>query len=261
MSIPRILHQTYARRDRLHPDLIENIESMKAANPGWEYRFYDDADIVDFIAREYGPRMLDRYQRISAKYGPARADFFRYLLMYRFGGVYLDVKAALTRPLGEVIRPDDVYLLSHWQNQPGQDYVEWGIHPECDPEHGEWQQWHVVCAPGHPFLEAAILEVMRNIDHYDASVQGAGKPGVLRVTGPIAYSRAITPIIDRHPHRVVDIRADCGFEYSIFDLKPLPVAYDAFFRNHYFGESDDIVLPSPQSDAAGGPPRLDNAAA
>ena len=35
------------------------------------------------------------------------ADVFRYLAVYREGGVYLDVKSTVTCPLDEVLSPDD----------------------------------------------------------------------------------------------------------------------------------------------------------
>ncbi|HEY6598156.1 MAG TPA: hypothetical protein VIZ30_02545 [Pseudomonadales bacterium] len=37
------------------------------------------------------------------------------------------------------------------------------------------------------------------------------------MTGPIACTRAIAPLVPRHEHRVVDSVADLGFVYSIFE--------------------------------------------
>jgi mannosyltransferase OCH1-like enzyme len=259
MAIPRVIHQTYSSRERLHPDLHDNMERLAELNPGWTHRFHDDEAILAFIRQEYSADMLRYYLRINPRYGPARADFFRYLLMYRVGGVYLDVKATLTRRLDDVLRADDVYLLSHWQNQPGQDYGGWGIHPECDPVHGEWQQWHVVCAPNHPFLKAVILEVIWNIDNYRPARDGVGKSAVLRVTGPIAYTNAIEPIRLRYPDREVDIRSHLGFEYSLFDLNPTPGAFDSYFSDHYELKYEPLVLPEPAPELSAAPKLLQSA--
>lgn len=76
-------------------------------NPGWEHRLYDDADIEAFIRESYGDEILAYYHRIDRRYGAARADLFRYLLLYRLGGVYLDIKSTTVRPLDEVLRPDE----------------------------------------------------------------------------------------------------------------------------------------------------------
>ena len=82
---------------------------------------------------------------------------------------------------------------------------------------GEFQQWHVAAAPGHPFLKAVIERVLRNIQTYNRGLHGTGAYAVLRVTGPVAYTLAIEPLLARHPHRIVDSKRDLGLVYSVFD--------------------------------------------
>ena len=108
-AIPRILHQTYHAADLPEP-LRKNVEQLKQANPGWEYRFYDDAAIERFIAGTYGQRILGYYRRINPEYGAARADLFRYLLIYAVGGVYLDIKSRATQPLDVLLGFGTVFV-------------------------------------------------------------------------------------------------------------------------------------------------------
>ena len=63
-SIPRIIHQTFYER-QLSDQLQENVDRLRALNPGWEYRFYDDADIESFIKSNYPPVVWEYYQRID----------------------------------------------------------------------------------------------------------------------------------------------------------------------------------------------------
>src|SRR5690242_16142397 len=87
-AIPRIIHQTGVPRARLREELAANIELIKEQNPGWEHRYYDDEDVASFVLQEYGRDMLSLMKRIKAPpYGAVRADLFRYLLMYKRGGV------------------------------------------------------------------------------------------------------------------------------------------------------------------------------
>ena len=95
--IPKILHQTFYRRD-LPPRVAANVAGMRARNADWEYRFYDDADSADFIRTKCSPRVFDQFNRINPEYGAARADIFRYLLMYEYGGVYLTSRAPRPGP-------------------------------------------------------------------------------------------------------------------------------------------------------------------
>src|SRR3954453_23077184 len=103
-AIPRIIHQTFYDRT-LPPELQASTEALRARNPGWEYRFYDDSDIVDFIRTAFGARMLACYQRIDKRYGATRADLVRSLVMYKVGGFYLYIKSSATLPLDSVLRP------------------------------------------------------------------------------------------------------------------------------------------------------------
>jgi len=155
-AIPKVIHQTYPDAHRNLPSILEqNVRKITALNPGWEHRLYDDNDIASFIESTYGARVLDYYDRLNEKYGAARADLFRYLLLYRHGGVYLDIKASLERPLDSVLHPEDVYLLSRWRNRKGEQYEGWGIHSRLRQiGRQEFQQWHIIAAPGHPFLSS-----------------------------------------------------------------------------------------------------------
>lgn len=226
-AIPRILHQTFYERT-LAPQLQQNVDQLRTANPGWEYRFYDDDDILRFIRENYSAAVLERFLRIDPRYGAARADLFRYLLMYKVGGVYLDIKSGATRPFDSVLRPDDRFVLSYWDASNTE--AGWGQHYELrDIAAGELQQWHIICAPGHPFMKAVLETVLANIDTYVPSLHGVGKNGVLRVTGPIAYTRAIHRIIAQHPHRVVDSAHDLGLQYNIYRNQ----SHETAFKSHY----------------------------
>ncbi|RYF20514.1 MAG: hypothetical protein EOO77_07875 [Oxalobacteraceae bacterium] len=73
---------------------------------------FDDGEIRRFIDDEYGADILANFDCIRREYGAARADLFRYLLIYKRGGVYLDIKSGFERSLDEVLQPDDQMLLS-----------------------------------------------------------------------------------------------------------------------------------------------------
>jgi mannosyltransferase OCH1-like enzyme len=234
-AIPRILHQTFYERT-LAPQLQHNVDQLKNANPDWEYRFYDDDDIVDFIRANYPAPVLESFLRIDARYGAARADLFRYLLMYKVGGVYLDIKSGAGRPFDSVLRADDRCVLSYWNESSTAS--GWGKHYELrDIAAGELQQWHIICAPGHPFLKAVIDTVLANIDTYTPSLHGVGKNGVLRVTGPIAYTRAIHRILAQHPHRIVDSEHDLGLTYNIYRNQ----SHETAFKSHYSVQVQPLV--------------------
>jgi hypothetical protein len=213
-AITPVVHQTF-KDTRLPLFLQENVERLQQRmGRGYSYRLWTDQDCLDFIYGHYGFDVLTSYLRIDPRYGACRADLFRYLCVYKLGGVYLDIKSAITRPLDEIIEPDDVYLLIQWDNAPDGRWPLFGLHPDLsDIAGGEYQQWHIAAAAGHPFLERVIETVLRNIHDYSPERTGSGKMGVLRLSGPIAYTRAIHPIRHLHPHRMVEPEQD-GLQYN-----------------------------------------------
>ena len=235
-AIPRIIHQTFPARAM--PDTLgQNLLKIKSLNPGWEHRFYDDVDIVEFIESSYGPRVLAQYDRINPKYGAAKADLFRYLLMYRVGGVYLDIKSTVRKPLDRVLLPDDAYVLSYWR---GAQFKGWDTYRVLQPFGGrEFQQWHIIAAAGHPFLRAVIARVLYNLETYNPLIHDTGRMGVNRSTGPIAYTLAIAPLLSRHRHRIVAGQDELGLEYTVFGTADR--AHKSVFRYHYTELNEPVV--------------------
>lgn len=237
-TIPRIIHQTFYERNLSGP-LQANVDRLRALNPDWEYRFYDDNDVAAFIKGNYPAWVWEYFERIDSRYGAARADFFRYLLMYKVGGMYLDIKSTATIPLDSVLKPDDRFILSKWYLPNGEyEHSDGFIYDLRHIPGGEFQQWHILCAPGHPFMKAVLEAVTANIDAYDPYLHQTGKRGVLRVTGPIAYTLAIRRVMEHHPHREVDGRNVIGLEYNVYGPD---MNHVAVFKGHYSRQTASIV--------------------
>ncbi|WP_082774127.1 glycosyltransferase family 32 protein [Hymenobacter sp. PAMC 26628] len=238
VAIPRVIHQTFMSK-KLPPELQENVDSIKRLNPGWTHIIYDDDDITKFVGENYGPHILHCFERINPRYGVARADLFRYLLMYKCGGVYLDIKSTCICPFEQMLRPDDRYILSHWRNKPGEQHEGFGTSEEVtDIAGGEYQQWHIVAAPGHPFLKAVIETVLQNIDQYRPWLHGTGAIGVLRLTGPLAYTTAIQPLLPVVPHRKVANETVVGLKYSVYQH----TSHRAAYKTNYSSLTESVVL-------------------
>lgn len=243
-TIPRVIHQILLDKTRIVPCIADNIARLQDMNPGWRHVLHDNAEIQQHIATHFGSDVLGAYNSINPLYGAARADFFRYLLMYQDGGVYLDVKSGCSRPLDDIIEDDDELLLSRWDNQPGGKFEGWGAHLD-DGVPNELQSWHIICRPGHPLMKAVIDTVLHNLHTYSMRQQGVGKFGVLRTTGPLAYTRAIEPLLDRHPHRFFDSDAE-GLVYSSLVLPPGQSSHMGLFKQHYTRVKMPLVSSGPQ---------------
>ena len=235
--VPSIIHQTFSSSS-LSPAYSENVRTIRAMNPEYEYRFYDDRQALAFVLSSYGQEVAAIYNSISPRYGAARADLFRYLLLYKEGGVYLDIKSTTITPLREVIKVDDQFLLSQWENGIGDPYEGYGLHPELVSPRGEYQQWHIICAAGHPFLRSVITRVLRNLQTYRSWHHGVGRLGTVRVTGPIAFTLAIDQVLKEADYRLVRSETELGLRYTIFDHH---LEHTRMSRSHYHWNISPLV--------------------
>lgn len=232
LKIPKKIFQLIADKNKISPEFKKNMDFLQTINPDWKYTLYDDNDIIGYL-NTYFPDKIKYYLKINPKYGAARADLFRYLLMYREGGVYLDIKSAITLPLNKVLLPNDEFILSYW-DLPVKSMV-------LGNEMGEFQQWHVITVPEHPFLKGVIDNVIQNIETYSVQKFGVGKDGVLRVTGPIVYSKVISEMMKQKSppvYRIVELNEYIGLKYNNIESNH----ETKFSKAHYSTISESIIV-------------------
>ena len=234
--IPKIIHQTFPTKN-INSNIQNNINKLKKLNPGYEYHLYDDNDIIDFIKENYDDNILNTYNSINPEYGACRADYFRYLLMYKKGGIYLDIKSSCEKPFDTIIQSNDEFILTHWGNCGG-DYnhrVIWWS-DILNNEYGEYCNWNIIIRDKHPLMKKIIDQVTNNINNYSIEKYGIGKKGVLFLTGPVAYSKIILNNKDKYNLTIYDNYYDIGLVYN--KIKN----YTKLFKKHYSYLNSPIIL-------------------
>eukprot|EP00804_Cyclotella_cryptica_P010542 CCRYP_016320-RA/>CCRYP_016320-RA protein AED:0.34 eAED:0.34 QI:105/1/1/1/1/1/2/310/906 len=108
VRIPRIIHQTWFEDITLdsYPQLFRLQNTWRAS--GWEYRFYTDATARKYIEANYPRRFVTVFDSLVP--GAYKADFFRYLVLYKDGGIYVDVDVMLNTNLDSFITPDIAFF-------------------------------------------------------------------------------------------------------------------------------------------------------
>lgn len=217
--IPRQIVQTCKSEVLLPKELSDNIEHIKNLNNGWKYTLYEDKDIEHFILVNYGQTIHGYYKRISPKYGAAKADLFRYLYLYKEGGIYLDIKSSICKPFDEVLNSDDKFILSRWDNRAGEEHQGVGFYSDLykNIPDGEIPQWFIIAAKGHPILRDVIIRVLQNIDNYNPYVNGVGWSGTVYTTGPVPYTLAVHENICNYQYRNIGAYTNIGLIYSIYE--------------------------------------------
>ena len=231
--IPKNIFQLIKDKNNINPSFQKNIDYIKNLNPEWKYILLDDNDMVEYMKKNYPPYILDIYNMINPKYGAAKADFLRYLILYKEGGAYFDIKSAMKYPLDHIIKYDDEYILTHDKCNCQSSYL--------DSEDGEFQQWYIICRPGHPFLKKVIDNVINNILEYDIKKDGTGKPGVLKLTGPIAYTKSILPLLSHNKYTIYEMNDHIGLLYNNIDN----LTHVGLFSNKHYSKLDEPIVIKP----------------
>ncbi len=213
-EIPKTIHHVFFGT-RIPEPFENNIDRILLENPEYSHHMLGDDNAVSFIESHYNEQVREFFERLNHSYPAIRSDFLRYLAVYAVGGIYLDVKSLFTTPIRDAVNGDESFILCQWCNEKGEEYENFGIRwVDNYIEGGDYQQWHIIAAKGHPFLRAVIIEVMHRIDNYRLWREGTGRTAVFYLTGPHTYSDAIYPIRDRHPHKYYRHDIDARLKYS-----------------------------------------------
>ena len=165
MAIPKVIYQTYSSKDEIPWMARFHIWNMCRMNPGYEYRFFDDNAIKNFIKEEFNADVFEQYSKITI--GAAKADFFRYAILLKKGGIYLDIDSRITGRLDDWLLPNDNAIITQ----------------ESNP--GYYVQWALIYEKGHPFLKKILEKVLDNIR------SNRFPNNVHKMTGPTVYSNTL----------------------------------------------------------------------
>lgn len=162
-KIPFIIHQTYFTK-KLNPDIFQTCMTIKNMNPEYDYAFYDDKSCREYISAHYPSDYLKAYDMVIP--GAYKADVFRYLLLYREGGIYMDCKSSTMVPLRDFIPTDATFVVFR------------------DRPKGSLLNSFMAVTPNHPIIKLVIEMTISNI------LARRYNNNSLDITGPQTLGRA-----------------------------------------------------------------------
>lgn len=165
--IPKIIHQTYKNYDL--PDIYKMCQNeIKKLHPDFEYRFYTDDDMDRLMKTEF-PEYYDKFNELPRMI--MKIDMFRYFLMYKYGGLYIDMDYLMFKPFDllneKVVIPTNRDLIDNKPTNLG----------NCI----------FASVPNHPFWKS-LMDTLFTTDRKNLSFDGSDnviKDTVLNSTGPM----------------------------------------------------------------------------
>ena len=161
-KIPPYIFQTWKAGSKT-PEMEAAIRSF-SSQPGYTHICWNDEQCLGFLLQVFGERYANAYNLLVP--GAYRADFWRYCILYKFGGIYADAKTTVLRPLDEILRQDDELILVR------------DLPSTC------LLNGFIACRPNHPLLGIVIEMMLKNIE---ARSYGENP---LDITGPSVFGKA-----------------------------------------------------------------------
>ncbi len=177
-KIPRIVHQT-AKSRCVTPAFAEITSQWKLANHS--YYFHDD-EAINRLFRMNFPEFphMQLVLRHCVKNPTIKADLWRYLVLWVYGGIYADLDTAPAKFNASTIQDDDDGLF----------VVE---------QYHILSQWFMALSPNHPLMYYAIQHTLQNLLEADDTL----KSGAHLKSGPhalhaayIAFRRDVNILVD-----------------------------------------------------------------
>lgn len=178
--IPKIIWQTYKdKKENLTPYMLDSIKTWKDLNPDYELRYMDDIQAAEFIKAEYGDEWHQIF--INCPVGVMRGDLWRYLVIYKYGGVYADLDTNCLKPI------------SNWMS----DDYDMIVCPETSTH---FCQWTFAAVAGHPLIKSVLDEIKQAF-----AEPIYGQPHfVHKMTGPAIWTIGILKGLNINVKNLID---------------------------------------------------------
>jgi mannosyltransferase OCH1-like enzyme len=163
MSIPLTI---FSHWQPPYPDSMkEAIQKVKAQNPEFTYRLFDDAMCRSFIQDNFDASILYAYDTLIPD--AYKSDLWRYCILYILGGVYIDIKYT---PRNQVKFLSLISKEHFVQDRPVHFHNKFGVYSGL-----------IICAPGNKIMYECIQKVVENVKNrnYGYNPLYVSGPGVL----------------------------------------------------------------------------------
>lgn len=180
-KIPKIIIQLWKTWSSKRPEMFSDaINRLKQKNPSFEYKFFRDDEIDNFLKHNY-PEYYETFNTLPLNI--QKVDFFRYVAIYHYGGFYFDLDIDALEPLDDLLGYDCVFP------------VDEIITPEtCSVRrfnffcknniHFLLGQYGLAASPKNPFIKTLIESIKKNVNLYVNAFNINSVDYVYATTGP-----------------------------------------------------------------------------
>ena len=159
--ISKTIYQTWSTQQL--PNKLEKLhDKMRKKNPNFEHVIYTDEQMNDYMNSNVDKEIKNIYWKMN--HIVAKADIWRYSILYNKGGVYLDIDSQISGSLSDLINDDDNAIIT----------------PEI--HENLFIQWGLIFGEKHKILEKTLENILKDVveennkyDHHALTVGNYAK--------------------------------------------------------------------------------------
>ena len=162
--IPKNIYRAW-QTQTFHKKVEKRIKKTIQINKEYSHTIFTEPQRDDFVHANFDRSIIEAYQQLNNVV--ARVDLWRYLIIYKHGGVYLDMDASIEKPIRTFITDADEAVISAETNED------------------LFLQWALFYTKEHPIIEKTIEYTVRNIK------EKRYLNDIANLTGPGVYTEAL----------------------------------------------------------------------
>lgn len=144
-DIPKIIWQTSQyEADSMPKWMSYYASSWQAQNPDWEYRYQSNLDFCSYLEDAYSLEYAKAFYNLP---GFFKGDFWRFYVLNKYGGVYVDIDSFCSAPLSKIYDSFSGHDIVCPVSKLGDDNVQ-------------YQNWFIGSSPGNQIISMANLRAL-----------------------------------------------------------------------------------------------------
>ena len=220
--IPSIVYQTWQDNlfGRTHFSALNRFRSL---NSNLSFKLYNQSDIQQYMKCSWSSHPIFAIFT-NSRFGPMKADIFRYCILYERGGYYFDINKGCNVPIRSLHQYSTTCLISFEQNDctvlPNENVMK-----KLQNPNKYILNWALGFTKNHVILETTIANICKYYKYFKNVEYKYPKNAILSLTGPGMLTKTIRETIDNHS--TLDI-TQAGIDLNgegIFDMSGSYIRY------------------------------------
>lgn len=163
-----IVFQTW-KTNTFHKKIEKLREKMIKENSEFQFKLYSNEEMNNSVEEYFDKEIIISYFKLN--HYAARADFWRYLILHKYGGVYLDIDSLILKDLTPIFSKNKSMLT-------------------LEPNKTNFIQWILMFKKDDEVLQHCIELIVENIN------KNKFKNNIMELTGPKLFTKAVKEVLE-----------------------------------------------------------------